>query len=92
MSDFDLIGGKIAPLGEGRPIKIGWMSGRSRAYALSAKSEDTSIVSIAFNDQCDMIAATVIVPEHMLERIEPSVMEFLNSKPMLGWAKFELGV
>jgi hypothetical protein len=92
MSDFDLIGGNIAPLGEGRPITIGRMSGRSRAYALSASGEDKSIVSIVFNDQCDMIAATVIVPEHILERIQPGVLEFLNSKPMLRWAEFELGI
>jgi len=39
-----------------------------------------------------MIAATVVVPENMLERIQPSVIEFLNSKAMLRWAQLELGV
>jgi hypothetical protein len=92
MSDFDLIGRNIAPLGEGRPITIGWMSGRSRAYTLSDSGEDKAIVSIVFNDQCDMIAATVIVPADMLERIQPSVIEFLNSKSMLRWAQLELGI
>ena len=36
MSDFDLVGGEVSPLGAGRPIAVGWMKGRSRAYALTA--------------------------------------------------------
>src|SRR5262252_10294096 len=31
MSDFDLVGGEVSPLGAGRPIAIAWMKGRSRA-------------------------------------------------------------
>jgi hypothetical protein len=37
MSDFDLVGGEVSPLGAGRPITIAWMKGRSRAYALAAR-------------------------------------------------------
>src|SRR5262245_33932403 len=38
MSDFDLVGGEVSPLGAGRPITIGWMKGRARAYALDARN------------------------------------------------------
>jgi hypothetical protein len=34
MSDFDLVGGEVSPLGSGRPITIAGMKGRSRAYTL----------------------------------------------------------
>jgi hypothetical protein len=30
MSDFDLVGGEVAPLAAGKPIKIGNMNGRDR--------------------------------------------------------------
>src|SRR5262249_6977241 len=36
MSDFDLVGGEVSPLAAGRPVTIGWMKGRIRAYALTA--------------------------------------------------------
>ena len=42
MSDFDLVGGEVSPLGAGRPIAVAWMKGRSRAYALSARNRQTS--------------------------------------------------
>ena len=35
MSDFDLVGGEVSPLGAGQPITIGSMKGRSRAYTLT---------------------------------------------------------
>jgi hypothetical protein len=35
MSDFDLVGGDVSPLGAGRPIAIAWMKGRARVYTLT---------------------------------------------------------
>jgi len=47
MSDFDLVGGEVSPLGAGRPITIAWMKGRSRAYALAARnSAGKSAISV----------------------------------------------
>lgn len=91
MSDFDLLGDEVSPLADGRPITVGWMKGRSRAYALTAHSRDRSVISVVFNDRCDMIVATVVLPVGLPATFEPSVMEFLNSKPMLHWAELELG-
>jgi hypothetical protein len=56
MSDFDLVGGEVSPLDAGRPIVVGSMNGRSRAYALIARNRPgKSALSVAFNDRCDMI-------------------------------------
>jgi hypothetical protein len=38
MSDFDLVGSEVTPLGPGRPISVAWMQGRSRAYALTGRT------------------------------------------------------
>ena len=38
MGDLDLLGGQVAALGDGRPITIGHMKGRSRAYTPTARS------------------------------------------------------
>jgi hypothetical protein len=92
MSDFDLLGGEVSSLADGRPITVGWMKGRSRPYALNSYDRGRSAISLVFNDRCDMIVATVVVPASVPAELEPSVMEFLNSKPMLHWAELELGI
>jgi hypothetical protein len=93
MSDFDLVGGEVSPLGAGRPIAIAWMKGRSRAYALTAPNRPgNSALSVAFNDRCDMIVATAVLPHDRPATIEPGVMEFLNSRPVLHWAEVALGI
>jgi hypothetical protein len=92
MSDFDLLGGEVSPLAAGRPITIGWMKGRSRAYAPTGHGRDKSALSIVFNDRCDMIVATVVFSASRPEDIEPSVIDFLSSKSMLHWAEVELGI
>ena len=93
MIDFDLIGGEVSPLGAGRPITIAWMKGRSRAYALAARDPPgKSAISIVFNDRCDMIVATVVLPHDRPAAIEPGVMAFLNSEPVVHWAELALGI
>jgi hypothetical protein len=93
MSDFELVGGEVSPLGAGRPIKIAWMNGRSRAFALAARNRPgKSVVSVVLNDRCDMIVATVVLPHDRPATIEPRVIEFLNSRPVLRWAEVSLGI
>ena len=93
MSDFDLVGGEVSPLDAGRPIAVGSMKGRSRAYALTARNRPgKSALSVAFNDRCDMIVATAVVPHDQAATIEPGVMEFLNSRSVLHWAEIVLGL
>jgi hypothetical protein len=89
MSDFD----EVLPLGAGRPIAIGWMKGRSRGYALTARNPPgKSALSVVFNDRCDMIVATALLPHDRPAEIEPRVMEFLNSTNVLHWAEIALGI
>src|SRR5215204_5420291 len=38
LSDFDLVGGDVAAQGDGRPISVAWVKGRSRSYAVTAKN------------------------------------------------------
>ena len=93
MSDFDLVGGEVSPLGAGRPITVAWMKGRSRAYALATRNRPgKSAISVVFNDRCDMIVATVVLPHDRPATIEPDVMEFLNSRPLVHWAEVALGI
>jgi hypothetical protein len=93
MSDFDLVGGEASLLGAGRPIAVGSMKGRSRAYALTARNPPgKSALSVAFNDRCDMIVATVVLPHDRPATIEPGVMEFLNSSNVLHWAEVAIGI
>jgi hypothetical protein len=93
MSDFDLVGGEVSPLGAGRSIAVGAMKGRSRAYALTAPNPPgKAALSVAFNDRCDMIVATAVLPHDRPAAIEPDVMEFLNSTPVLHWAGVALGL
>jgi hypothetical protein len=87
------IGGEVLPLGAGRPITIAWMKGRSRAYSLPARNwSGGSAISIVFNDRCDMVVATVVLPHDRPMTIEPVVMEFLNSRTVLHWAEMALGI
>ena len=91
MGDLELIGSKVFPLRDGRPITIGWMKGRTRMYALAANS-NKSAMSVVFNDRCDMIAATVVLPAASPPAIAQAAVEFLNSQQMLHWAELELGI
>ena len=93
MSDFDLIGSEVTPLGAGRPIAIGWMKGRSRAYMFTGRNrQGKSAISVVFNDRCDMIVATVVTPQGRTAAIEPAVIAFLNSRTVLDWAELSLGI
>jgi hypothetical protein len=93
MSDFDLVGGDVSPLGAGRPIAVGSMKGRSRAYALVAgHSAGRTAISVVFNDRCDMVSATAVLPHDRPGTIEPRVVEFLNSPAVLQWVEVTLGL
>ena len=93
MSDFDLVGGEVLPLGAGQPVTIGSMKGRSRAYTLTGRNPAVkTAISVAFNDRCDMIVATVVLPHDRPATIKPGVIEFLNSGTVLRWAELTLGL
>jgi hypothetical protein len=93
LSDFNLMGGKPAVLGTGHEIKIAWMKGRSRAYAVAEPYHAPgSVLAIAFNDRCDAIVATATVAHDRPATLEPSVIDFLNSETVVHWAEVTLGL
>jgi hypothetical protein len=93
LSDFRLMGEKLATLGPGHPINVAWMKGRSRAYSISDPYRArNSALAVAFNDRCDAIVATAVVAQDGPAAFEPGVIEFLNSKTVLHWAEVTLGL
>jgi hypothetical protein len=92
MSDFELIG-DVKPLASGQPVRVGTMNGRDRAYALApTNSLAKSLLSIVFNDRCDMVVATALLPHDQPAMLEPAVITFLNSPTVLHWAEATLGL
>jgi hypothetical protein len=93
ISDYDLLGSNPVAFEPGRPITIGWMKGRSRAFRVGgAQAAGPSALSIGFNDRCDAIVATAVLGREQTAALEPAVMEFLNSKTVLQWVGVTLGL
>jgi len=92
MGDLVLLGA-ASPLGTSRPIRIAWMEGRSRAYALNARNPlGKTAISVVFRDRCDMIAATAVLGHDRPAANEPSVIEFLNGRTVMRWVEVTLGL
>jgi hypothetical protein len=69
------------------------MKGRSRAYAMADRYRaPNSALAIAFNDHCDAIVATAVVAHDQPAAIEPSIIDFLNSKTIVHWTELTLGL
>src|SRR5215831_17754055 len=89
VSDVDLVGNEASALGPGRAITVHWMKGRSRGYKVGASSAKP-VLSLAFNDRCDVIVATVVAGDEPVAQ-EQAVLAFLNGEMMLHWAETILG-
>src|SRR5438309_8441197 len=90
VSDIDLVGSERSARGPGRPITVHWMKGRSRGYTVGAPSAK-SVLSLAFNNRCDVIVATVVAGDEPVAQ-EQAVLEFLNGDLVLRWAEAILGL
>jgi len=51
-----------------------------------------SLLSVAFNDECDVVVAVVKLAGGDPGILEPEVIAFLNTNPMVLWTKKELGL
>ena len=92
LSDFGLAGGDVQPVGEGHAVHVGWMKGRSRAYTVFSHGKAVGrAFSIAFNDDCDALVATVVAPAGG-RAIEQNALSLLNSERILGPVKTALGL
>ena len=92
VADTGLVSLEIRPLDPGRPVKVGWMQGLSRAYRISEEKAGERLLSVAFNDECDVVVAVAKLGNGDPTVVEPAVIAFLNSRPMVLWAKKELGL
>jgi hypothetical protein len=92
VGDVDLVGSEPTATGPGGPIAVHWMKGRSRSYTAGGRGPSTkSVLSIAVNDRCDVIVATIAVGGDAPAAPE-AVLEFLNSDLVLRWAQTTLGL
>ena len=53
---------------------------------------DERLLSVAFNDECDVVVALALLGKGDPTVTAPVVISFLNSTPMVLWAKKELGL
>jgi hypothetical protein len=91
VADIDLFGPKFSAPGQGREIAVAWMKGRSRPYDVVGRPNGSTL-AVAFNDRCDVIVATAVVPSGSVIQVEPAVLAFLNSDTVLRWAEKALGL
>ena len=93
IGDLELLGGKVVALGDGRPIAVAWMKGRSRPYALTNGNQPgQSALSVGYNDRCDAIVATAVMQPDRPDDVEPAVIQFLNGPAVMRWAEVALGL
>jgi hypothetical protein len=91
VGDTDLVRADARGLGRGHPIKVGWMAGLIRPYRVSGTT-GRGLLSVGFNDECDVVVALAALGDGDPAVAAPAVMAFLNSRPMVLWAKKELGL
>ena len=92
VADVELLRVRSRPAGPGRPIKVGWMRGLSRSYLAPERAAGENVVSVAYNDQCDVVVAVARLGNGDPAVLEPAILAFLNTNPMVLWAKTELGL
>jgi hypothetical protein len=80
---------EMKPRSPGRAIMVGQMKGRARAYA-SPGADGTAMLSIAFNDRCDVVVATATGGDVATGGAE--ALAFLNSPSVLAWVGDALGL
>jgi len=49
-------------------------------------------LSIGYNDRCDAIVATAVMPNDRPGDVEPAVIQFLNGPTVMRWAEVTLGL
>jgi hypothetical protein len=93
VSDFDLFGGALYPQAAGQAIRVAWMKGRVRPFAIRDGGQaDATMISVGLHDDCDALVVTAVLPRGQLSMAEPLVRGFLDSKTMAEWAETALGL
>jgi len=93
VGDLEIFSAKWIGLADGRPIKVGWMNGRSRPYRVEMRyAAPITVLAMGFNDKCDVAVATVVAERDRLPTAERRAIEFLNGELVLRWAEREFGL
>ena len=89
VGDLALVSENALALGPGHVIEVAWMQGRSRAYRVTDPAQGR-VLSIGFNDRCDVFVALATLGAGDREVLEPAVLAFLNGERVLRWVKWVL--
>jgi hypothetical protein len=89
VGDLALVSENARAVGHGRVIEVAWMQGRSRVYDVTDRARG-DVLSIGFNDRCDVFVALVTLGVGDREILETAVLAFLNSERVMRWVKWTL--
>jgi hypothetical protein len=93
VADLELFSPKFFGLTDGDDIRVGWMKGLSRIYQVDIPyDKPRPILAMAFNQDCDVMVATVVAPLDHLPSAERHALAFLNGEPILKWARTQFGI
>jgi hypothetical protein len=93
VADLELFSPKFFGVTPGDDIQVGWMRGLSRIYQVDIPyGQPRPILAMAFNQNCDVMVATVVAPLDHLPSAERHVLAFLNGEPILKWARAQFGI
>jgi hypothetical protein len=92
VADTDLVSPNTRPSGPSQPVTIGAMKGLARAYGVSDGETGEILLSVAYNNDCDVVVAVATLGNGDPATVTPKLVAFLGSEPMLHWARKELGL
>jgi hypothetical protein len=93
VGDLELFSPKFVGLTPAGDIRVGWMRGLSRVYQVDiAYDRIRPIMAMAFNQNCDVMVATIVAPLEHYPSAERQVLAFLNGEPILKWARTQFGI
>lgn len=93
VGDVDLVGRESVARGSGEPVTVQKMNGRRRTYTVGRRgAATTSVLSVAFNDRCDLVVATAAMGSETGAPQERTVLDFLNGDAVLRWAERTFGL
>jgi hypothetical protein len=92
VADFDLFSGRVTPLAPGEPVKVAWMQGRARAFAVEGSPRWQYLLTIALANKCDGVIATLASAQPISSDAAQVAMEQLASPTLLSWVEATTGL
>ena len=92
VADFELFPGRITPLAPGEPVKVAWMKGRTRPFAVDGSPTRHYLLTIALANKCDGVIATLVSAQPISSDAAQVAMEQLASPTVLSWIEATTGL